>query len=198
MYYDRLSDLDIKLTRRSGQEKTLCPQCSNARKNKRDRCLSVNVTTGEYHCHNCQWRGNVRHFEKRRETKIYDKPDKTMMQNAELKEKVIQWFFEERKISKATLDRFMIFAKEEWMPQVNGKMNCICFPYFRGEELINVKFRDGKKNFRMVKDAELIFYNLNSITEKKRCIIVEGVVIRNHGCTISFKVISNNFLLKSE
>lgn len=26
----------------------------------------------------------------------------------------------------------------------------------------------------------------------------EGVVIRNHGCTISFKVISNNFLLKSE
>lgn len=176
MYYDRLLDLGIKLTRRSGQEKVLCPQCSNARKNKRDRCLSVNVTTGEYHCHNCQWRGNVRLFEKRRETKIYDKPDRAMMQNAELKEKIIQWFWDERKISKQTLDKFLIFAKEEWMPAAGKKMNCICFPYFRGEELINVKFRDAAKGFRMVKDAELIFYNLNSIAEKKRCIIVEGEI----------------------
>lgn len=176
MYHDRLSDLGIKLTRRNGQEKVLCPQCSNARKNKRDRCLSVNVTTGEYHCHNCQWRGNVRHFEKRRETKIYDKPDRVMMQNAELKEKVVGWFLNERKISQRTLERFLIFAKEEFMPQAGKKMNCICFPYFRGEDLVNVKFRDGAKGFRLVKDAELIFYNLNSITDKKRCIVVEGEI----------------------
>lgn len=176
MYHDRLFDLGIKLTRRSGQEKTLCPQCSNARKNKRDRCLSVNVTTGEYHCHNCQWRGNVRHFEKRRETKVYERPDKSMMKSAALADKVVSWFWDERKISKETLNRFLIFAKEEFMPQVSKKMNCICFPYIRGEDLINIKFRDAAKNFRMVKDAELIFYNLNSLDEKKKCIIVEGEI----------------------
>jgi len=176
MYYDRLSDIGIKLTRKSGQEKVLCPQCSNARKNKRDRCLSVNITTGEYHCHNCQWRGNVRHFEKRRETKVYDKPDKSILKNAELKDKVINWFSTERGISKQTLDKFLIFAKEEFMPQEGAKMNCICFPYFRADELVNIKFRDGKKQFKLVKDAELIFYNLNSLTDKKRCIIVEGEI----------------------
>lgn len=176
MYYDRLSDLGIKLTRRSGQDKVLCPQCSNARKNKRDRCLSVNVTTGEYHCHNCAWTGNVRHFEKRRETKTYDKPDKSILKNIELKDKMVQWFSDQRKISLATLNKFLIFQREEYMPQENKKMECVCFPYFRGEELVNVKYRAAGKRFRMTKDAELIFYNLNSITDKKRCILVEGEI----------------------
>lgn len=176
MYYDRLYDLGIKVTRRSGQEKTLCPQCSNARKNKRDTCLSVNITTGEYHCHNCSWKGNVRSFEKRIDKKIYDRPNQEILKDAAIKEKIVEWFRNERKISLATLNKFMIFQKEEFMPQANKKMNCICFPYFRNDELINVKFRTGDKKFRMVKDAELIFYNLNSISDKKKCIITEGEI----------------------
>lgn len=176
MYYDRLTDLGIKLTKRGGQEKTLCPQCSNARKNKRDRCLSVNIGTGEYRCHNCGWKGNVRAFERRHDTKIYDKPDKNILANRELKEKVIDWFLKERKISESTLNKFLIFSKEEWMPQTNKKENCICFPYLRNSELVNVKFRDGRKNFKLIKDAELIFYNLNSISDKTKAIIVEGEI----------------------
>lgn len=60
MYYDKLSDLGIKLIRRNGNEKTKCPQCHDGRKNKHDKSLSVNITTGEYNCHNCGWKGNVR------------------------------------------------------------------------------------------------------------------------------------------
>src|ERR1700744_2910729 len=50
MYFDKLQDLDIKLTRRSGNEKTKCPKCHDGRKNKADRSLSVNITTGDFHC----------------------------------------------------------------------------------------------------------------------------------------------------
>lgn len=176
MYYDRLRDLEIKVTRRSGNEKTLCPQCSSGRKNKNDRCLSVNVTTGEYNCHNCGWKGNVRTFERKREQKSYEKPGKDYLQAIALKERTLAYFRDKRGISEATLNHFMIFSREEFMPQTSAKENCICFPYFRDGELVNIKFRDARKNFKMVAGAELIFYNLPSISERKKAIITEGEI----------------------
>lgn len=175
MYFDKLYDLGIKITRRYGNEKCKCPQCSDGRKNKADRPLSVNITTGEYNCHNCGWKGNVRSFLGKREFKQYSKPTPDVLQNIQLKESVIDWF-KGRAISKTTLDKFMVYVKREWMPQSQQEENCICFPYFRDGELINVKYRDHRKGFKMHKDAELIFYNLNTIGEKKYCIITEGEI----------------------
>ena len=175
MYYDKLYDLGIKLTRRSGSEKCKCPQCSDGRKNKNDKPLSVNITTGEWNCHNCGWKGNVRAFERKRENKKYEKPDANMLKNIELKETVTKWF-EDRGVSRGTLDKFMIFSKKEWMPQTQKEENCICFPYFRDGSMVNVKYRDGAKNFKMTKDAELIFYNLQAIGERKKVIITEGEI----------------------
>lgn len=185
MYYEKLSDLGIKLNRRSGTEKCFCPRCHDGRKNKRDRSLSVNVTTGEYNCHNtgCDFRGNVRSFERKRENKKYEKPPQDVLKNIELRDKVVE-YFATRKISKKTLDAFMIFCREEWMPQTNKKENCICFPYLRDGEIVNIKFRDARKGFKMVKEAELILYNLNKIGDKKNCIIVEGEV----DCLSAFEV----------
>lgn len=175
MYYDKLSDLDIKLTRRSGNEKTRCPKCSDGRKNKQDKPLSVNITTGEYHCHNCGWKGNVRSFERKESKKNFEKPDQNIIKSITQTEKAIEWFGK-RGISKETLNKFMIFTREEFMPQTAKKESCICFPYFRDGVLVNIKFRDGRKNFKMVKDAELIFYNLNTIGDKKKVIITEGEI----------------------
>jgi twinkle protein len=175
MYYDRLSDLGIKLTRHSGNEKTICPQCSDGRKNKRDKCLSVNITTGEYNCHNCGWKGNCRSLERKREEKHYERPGKDYVAAIQRKERT-EKYFAKRGISVATLEKFLIFSRDEFMPQTGQKENCICFPYFRDGELINIKFRDARKNFRMIAGAELIFYNLSSIGEKKKVIITEGEI----------------------
>jgi len=175
MYYDKLSDLGIKLTRRSGSLKTKCPQCSDGRKNKTDTPLSVNITEGEYNCHNCGWKGNVRAFERKREQKKFIKPDQSMLKHINLQDKAVGWF-KGRGISKETLDKFMIFTKEEFMPQTAAKENCICFPYFRDGEMVNTKYRDARKNFKLVKDAELIFYNLSAIGDKKTVVIVEGEI----------------------
>lgn len=175
MYYDKLTDLGIKLTRRGGNEKTKCPQCSDGRKNKNDKPLSVNITTGEYNCHNCGFKGNVRSFERKREYKQYVRPDKKIIQNWALKQ-ATEAYLKSRGLSKQTLDKFMIFSKMEWMPQSQKEENCVCFPYFRDGELVNVKFRDAHKGFRMIKDAELIFYNLSSAGDKKHCIITEGEI----------------------
>jgi twinkle protein len=175
MYYDKLFELGIKLTRRYGNEKCKCPQCTDGRKNKTDKPLSVNITTGEYNCHHCGWKGNVRSFIAKRENKEYSKPPADVLKNIELKESIVNWF-RERGISHGTLEKFMIYAKREWMPQTQQEENCICFPYFKDGEMVNVKYRDSFKNFKLHKDAELVFYNLKSIGDKKHCIIVEGEI----------------------
>lgn len=178
MYYDKLSDLGIKLTRRSGSEKTFCPLCHDGRKNKRDRSLSVNVTTGEYKCHNtgCEFRGNVRAFERKRGGKAYEKPSQEILRSIQLRDGTKQWF-EKRAISERTLEKFMIFSKDgEWMPGSNQNERVVCFPYIRDGQLVNIKFRSATKGFKMVKDAELILFNLQSIGDKKHCIITEGEI----------------------
>lgn len=185
MYYDKLSDLGIKLTRRNGSEKVFCPLCHDGRKNKRDRSLSVNITTGEYKCHNtgCEFKGNVRSLERKRENKKFEKPPQDVLKAIQIKENAERWF-KSRGISRNTLDKFFIFTKEEFMPQTNKKENCICFPYLRDGEIVNIKFRDGRKSFKMVKGAELILFNLNTVGEKKHCIITEGEI----DCMSSFEV----------
>jgi len=175
MYYDKLFDLGIKLKRRSGNEKTKCPKCSDGRKNKADMPLSVNINTGEYNCHNCGWKGNVRSFERKEAKKKYERPDPNIIRSIIQTDTMVSWF-SKRSISKETLDKFMIFRKDEFMPQTAKNEAVICFPYFRDGELVNVKYRDGKKNFKLVKDAELILFNLNTIGEKKKVIITEGEI----------------------
>lgn len=175
MYYDKLCDLGIRLTRRSGQEKTKCPQCSDGRKNKHDKPLSVNITAGDYRCHNCGWKGNVRSFERRIEKKKYEKPPQHMIKSITRKQQIVDWFAK-RGISEKTLDKFMVFGKNEWMPSTGKEESCIGFPYMRDGEIVNIKFRDGRKGFKMVKGAEMILYNLNTIGEKKKLIITEGEI----------------------
>lgn len=179
MYYEKLRDLGIDLRRTRGQQKVVCPKCSPTRKNKRDTCLSVNIDTGDYNCHNtgCSFRGTVRsNFSEQVSSKEYKKPSQQELQNRVLSEGVLS-FFEKRKISKPTVDKFMVFSREEYMPQIQGKTNVICFPYIDEKfSLINIKFRDKNKNFKLVSGAKLIFYNLQSIVNKKYAIITEGEV----------------------
>jgi len=60
------------------------------------------------------------------------------------------------------------------MPQTGKSENTIQFNYIIGDELINVKYRDGRKNFKLFKGAEKIFYNINSVVGYDHCIITEG------------------------
>ena len=62
----------------------------------------------------------------------------------------------------------------EWMPQTSKTENTIQFNYFINNELINIKYRDGRKNFKLVKGAEKVFYNLDSTVGHDYVVIVEG------------------------
>lgn len=172
--YNKLADLGIKLGgKTAGQIKTFCPKCHASRRNRTDRSLSVNITTGEYRCHSttCEWKGNVREYDSKKEFKKLEPG--FIPKDSKPGEKMIG-YFKSRGISAETVEHFMVYEKVDWIPAENANVTCVCFPYFRDADLVNVKYRSAKKNFKLVKEAELIFYNLNSIRGKRKCIIVEG------------------------
>jgi len=165
-HYNDLIDLGIQLKKSYGSIKTTCPKCSHNRRNKKDQCLSVNIDDGLYNCHNCGWSGNVKFKPKKK----FITPLKV---NCDLTERVKKWF-EKRSITEPTLNHWKIGESLEYMPQVQAKRRCINFNYYRNNEIVNVKYRDGQKNFKMVSGAELIFYGLDNIVDLDVCYIVEG------------------------
>lgn len=167
-----LEDLGIDLRKIKTTGKTLCPECSHTRKKKNDPCLSVNIDEGWCNCHNCGWAKNVsnrQNYEPRK--REYSVP--TLVNRTDLDNRIVSWF-EKRGLSQSTLVDNKITNGPEWMPQTQKQENTIQFNYFRDDKLVNVKYRDGSKNFKMFKDAELIFYGLDHIKNSDWCVIVEG------------------------
>jgi twinkle protein len=162
---EELRNLGI-IIKSGGSNKTTCPKCSHNRKNKKDPCLSVDIENGLYHCHHCGWNGNVK-FKKKKE---YIIPTKI---NTNLNERIVSWFYN-RGISESTLLHFKIGESIEYIPQLKVKRRVINFNYYRDNQIVNIKFRDGEKNFKLVSGAELIFYGLNNIKDSEICYIVEG------------------------
>ena len=69
-------DLGIDISKIGKTGKTTCPKCSHQRKNKHDKCLSVDTEKGVFKCHNCEYKGSI--FEKRIKPqikKIYIRPE---------------------------------------------------------------------------------------------------------------------------
>ena len=48
-----------------GQVRVLCPECSESRPKKRDKCLAVDIQRGVWYCHHCQWSGGLKGEKKR-------------------------------------------------------------------------------------------------------------------------------------
>ena len=164
--FQKFLEYGIDTKGRSGDLKLTCPKCSPTRKNKSDRCLSVNTEKGLYNCHHCNWSGNVNLTKK----KEYIKPVKV---NADVSERLVKWFAK-RGITEATVAHWKIGESKEYFPQIDKRRNAVNFNYYRKGELVNVKFRDAEKNFKMVKNAELIFYGLDNIKEMDTIYITEG------------------------
>ncbi len=154
-YLKELQNLGIKIKKHSGNIKTKCPKCSHLRKNKKDDCLSVNIDEGLYNCHHCGWQGNVL-FKKKQEYVI---PEKVKVN---LTDRVVKWFAD-RKITEPTLEENKINERKVYMPQIEALSNSIAFPYYKNGELINVKYRDGKKNFRLEAGAQSGIYVIAEI-----------------------------------
>lgn len=167
MNYEALLSKGINCKNISGDQKVVCPKCSTARRNKTDKSLSVNVEKGVWRCHHCDYHGGIVLPKKE-----YKRP---MSEHKNLSESIIKWFAG-RGIANQTLLRYKVSESNEWMPQTETETRCINFNYFYYGTLVNIKYRDSAKNFKLVSGAMLCLFGIdvaldNSDTE---LVITEG------------------------
>jgi twinkle protein len=158
-----------------GSTQGVCPLCSHTRqpKNRKAQCASYDWERGLGTCHNCDTSFQLHTYQRKgNATREYVKPIPVEVFEP-VKDKAVEWF-KTRGITQQTLDDLSVTTGEEFMPQTGKKENTIQFNYIMGDELINVKYRDGRKNFKLYKGAEKIFYNINSIVGYDWCVITEG------------------------
>lgn len=139
----------------NGENAMPCPICSQDRKKKNAKSFSFNLDKGIGYCHHC----GMKFSKEYKKEKHYIRPE--WNNRTDLSDKIVKWF-ETRKISQFTLKEMKITGT-----------TAIEFNYFRGDELITIKYREAGKKFRMFKDGEMIFYNFNALSSEE-IIIVEG------------------------
>jgi len=157
-----------------GKSQGTCPLCSSNRQPKKQKlkCASYDWERGLGTCHNCSTSFQLHTYQRKGAS------EKTYVRPAEVERKspaskVVEWF-NTRGISQKTLTDLSVSEGAEYMPQTGKNENTIQFNYIMGDQLINVKYRDGRKNFKLYKGAEKVFYNINSIVGYDTCIITEG------------------------
>jgi twinkle protein len=165
----------IELNNRIGAEvKVPCPRCSSQRKKKNYPCLNVNTEKGIWNCWHCGWSGGLKTGEYSKptvaHTRTYYKPD---FKPEPLNSKTFE-FLATRGLTKDVLIRNHVTTATVWMPQVEEEVRALAFPYYRDGEVVNIKYRDTKKNFRQVGGARKTFYKIDDVTDT--AIITEGEI----------------------
>ena len=159
-----------KLDTKSKQ--STCPKCSHERKKKSQKCLMLDWDRGLGTCQHCGVVLQLHTYERKSDSN-YVTPEP--LQKIEIKDNVVGWF-EDRGISRRTLEDLQVTNGKEYMPQVGKEVNTIMFGYYLRGTLVNIKYRDSKKNFKLYKGAQKIFYNIDSIAGSDACIVVEGEI----------------------
>ena len=182
---EKLNEQGIHLRNmNAGDHKTTCPQCSHPSRNKKDQCLSVTIEGdggAVWKCHHCEWTGAVAGSNYRRDMpmpkrKEYKRP--AAPQNADTESEPMFEWFKLRGISKKTVEAFNISRTSAWFG--DGEQACYAFPYYKGGELVNIKYRSKDKQFRQEGGAERTLFNMDrvkchwDVTGKKEVIFVEG------------------------
>jgi twinkle protein len=159
-----------------GKSQGTCPLCSSSRKpeNRKAKCASYDWERGLGTCHNCDSTFQLHTYKRKgKAEKVYVVPDFTEGAIKPVRDKTLEWF-KTRGISTETLAKLMVSTGKEYMPQTGKAENVIQFNYYVGGNLINVKYRDARKNFKLYKGAEKVFYNIDNIVGHDWCVITEG------------------------
>ena len=155
-----------------GKTQGTCPLCSSSRKpeNRKAKCASYDWERGLGTCHNCNSTFQMHTYKRKgKAERDYVMPD--YGHKLPVKDKMLEWF-KTRGISKDTLDELKVSTGSEYMPQTGKTENTIQFNYYVGGQLTNVKYRDARKNFKLYKGAEKVFYNIDNIVEYLLCTFV--------------------------
>lgn len=158
----------------------ICPFCGGG--NSHEKTFAINLETGAYNCprqNHCGASGSFYQFQK----ELGDKPEKNLFYKPKLttskafiRPKVSQitlsdknkkYLTSDRKFTEKSISDFMLF---------NGKSDEICFPYYKDNQIVNIKHRTREKKLWQEGNAETCLYNHDSLKSSEPLIITEGEI----------------------
>jgi len=173
-----------------GEYYMICPICTADRKhnhqNEKKFAINLRKEPKPWRCNHCGEAGYIIDDEYMKKAKF--KPILNNFDFLPISDGLTNWFWNKRRISIPTLKAMKISMSSESVKQMRTppgqehikdtwvQRNCINFKYFKNNVLINIKFRDPYKNFKLITDASKTIYNIDSFKGKKKGIIVEGEI----------------------
>ncbi len=160
----------------SGEHYTTCPQCSAGRKKKTDKCLSVNLSEGVWHCNHCGWKGALpKESPPGRQEHPAEAPKAAGTVNVQpLTPDAVKWL-DARGISTATAEAFGLRSCLWRFPKLDGQQPAIAIPFRRDGETVNWKLRALRdKAFSQTKGGEQCLFNMDAVRGAREVIITEG------------------------
>lgn len=147
-----------------GKKDQVCPKATECRssKNHKKKCASADWDRGILTCHHCSETLQLHTFA-RKNKKNYSKPKAN--EETRIDPRVSE-YFAGRGISEDALRSARVTTSPGWIE----------FNFYAYGELVNRKSRNGKKQFRLEKNCEVVWYNHDVLFNHKEVIITEGEI----------------------
>tara|TARA_R110001632_G_scaffold14182_6_gene48101 strand:+ start:1042 stop:2880 length:1839 start_codon:yes stop_codon:yes gene_type:complete len=176
---------DVGLRLGSGQHKIACPFCSNSRRKKNQKTLSLKVNEEAifYNCWHCNEDGGIKFNDnsfrvvRRDNVSNINKPIPVENKN--------RWgvigdgngslqYLQSRGISKETAEKIGVKFTRQYIATAQKEVSCIVFPY-QNKGICNfAKIRSFPEKGFSSQGSALNFYNIDNVKEKDWVIICEG------------------------
>lgn len=171
---DDLSNQVVALLGNRDHARTPCPACSSDRRKSKEPCLNIDRKDAGivWSCHHCGWSGLApfkRFIPEKRMSKPMQKVDDAKLTTAAIE------FLGTRGISQSTAESAGLYTIKRFIHKVGSETDCLAFPYFRDNGIVNVKYRAiAQKGFSQEVSGDQIFYLLDKATIGEPIVIVEG------------------------
>jgi twinkle protein len=150
----------------------ICPFCADSRRKSRLKEMTLTRQPDGavlYYCHHCDANGCVEEF------KLAAVPQPKILENPLIEAHYA--YLKSRGISKQTADKAKLFTETKWFARINRNSEAIGFPYFRGGQLVAVKYRAvPDKDFTQESGGAHDFFLIDNVVEGKPIVIVEGEI----------------------
>ena len=159
-----------------GQHKIKCPSCSQGRKNKHDKTLSLRIEQDKilFNCWHCDQEGIVPMRESLPETrKVEPMSVAKNVNKMPLSGAAIAWL-SSRGISEATALKAGLVSTKSWMQPVGKETESIMFPYTNKGQEYAYKVRSIEAKAFICNGAPQTFFNIEAVQRNDDLIICEG------------------------
>ena len=150
----------------NGEFASLCPQCSEQRSNKTEKCLKGNMDSGLFNCKNCGWTGAIGGRPSGKAPVVYTQPEP--VRDRPLDMSTYEWLVVERGIKPEVISRLELYGDAH---------DIVSFPIKKNGQLIRTKHRHPDRKAGMwvlPSDADPTPYGWDDCIGQSEVVIVEG------------------------